>query len=180
MSATDAAGASNVTPATTLWIGGRSREIVALLAHREFIGDWRPSADWRGAGSVAPAAGALDTARVNLTGGSYTIWVLGGGRGNGVSVSVDGTRGRSAGAGTGGRVAGGSPGAAGGGTAPVAPVSVGGDRRRSAPWSAPRYAAVLLSTDSTFTPPAGQVMDVVNSLALLSPDLAEPLAGQSS
>jgi hypothetical protein len=175
VTATDAAGNVNVSPLTTLWIGGQSREEVVALAHREFLGDWRACGDWRGAGSLAPAAGVVDTARVNLTGGAYAVWVLGGGRGNGLSVSIDG-----------GRVGALEPAQQDGwqrvGLARLAAgrhvVTVRSEVvNAEAPWAAPRYAAVLLSTDTTQTPPPGQVMDVVNSLSLLSPSLAEPLRG---
>jgi hypothetical protein len=116
-----------------------------------------------------------DTAAANLTGGTYTVWVLGGGRGSGITVSVDGQR-----VGT---------------VGPTHPdgwhragrVRLEAGRHRvtlvSPPasdqtiWSAPRYAAVILSTDTTFEPPEGEVFDVVNSLVLLSPDVSEPLTG---
>ena len=175
IAARDAAGHLHATPPAWLWIGGRGREVVSLLARRDFVGGWRPSQEWNDAASFAPDAGVEDTAAANLTGGAYTVWVFAGGRGNGLAVNVDGKRV--------GAVDPDRP----DGWQQIGRVRLEAGRRRVtltseavAPgtlWSAPRYAAVILSTDSTFTPPADQVFDVVNALVLLSPDVSEPLRG---
>jgi hypothetical protein len=173
--ARDPAGNVHSTPMTSVWVGGRGREIVSLLARRDFVGAWRPSPEWHAAASSAPQAGLQDTARVNLTGGAYTLWLLAGGRGNGVTVSVDGKRV--------GEIESARP----DGWQRIGRVRLEAGRHRVSltsewvsqyeTWSAPRYGALVLSTDSTFAPPADQVFDVVNSLVLLSPDTREPLTG---
>jgi hypothetical protein len=173
--ARNAAGDIHATPITTLWIGGRGREIVAAQARRDFVGDWRPSPEWGETAASAPAAGAKDTAAVNLTGGTYSLWVLAGGRGNGIAVSVDGK--------PVGSVDPGRP----DGWQQVGRLRLEAGRHRVALtaeavsqrelWSAPRYSAVVLSTDTTFAPPPDQGFDVVNSLVLLAPNTAEPLSG---
>ena len=175
IAAREAAGHLHATSPPWLWIGGRGREVVSLLARRDFVGGWRPSQDWNEAASFAPDAGVEDTAAANLTGGGYTVWVLAGGRGNGIAVSVDGKRV--------GAVDPDRP----DGWQQVGRVRLEAGRRRvtltseavaqSDQWSPPRYAAVILSTDSTFQPPADQVFDVVNALVLLSPDVSQPLRG---
>jgi len=173
--ARDTAGNVHSTPMTSVWVGGRGREIVSLLARRDFVGAWRPSPEWHDAASSAPQAGLQETAPVNLTGGAYTLWLLAGGRGNGLAVSVDGTR------------VGAIESARPDGWQRIGRVRLEAGRHRVSvtsewvsqyeTWSAPRYGALVLSTDSTFAPPADQVFDVVNSLVLLSPDTREPLTG---
>jgi len=175
VTAQNAQGKRTASAPETVAIGGRGRETVSLLARRNFLGACRPSPQWGGAASYAPAVGAADTAPVNLTGGSYTVWVLVAGRGNGFAVSVDGKR--------------------VGSTHPARPdgwQQVGRARLEAgkhrvtltaeaapgtAAWTDPRYAAVVLSTDTSWTPPADQVADVINVLALLSPRLDDPLSG---
>ena len=159
----------------TITVGGRGREIVALLARRNFLGQGRPSPEWGRAASYAPQPGAADTAPVNITGGTYAIWVLAAGRGNGFTVSVDGKR------------AGAIKPMQQDGWQQVGWVRLEAGKHHvtltaeaapgATPWTNPRYGAVVLSTDSTWTPPADQVVDVLNSVALLSPRLDDPLSG---
>ena len=110
-----------------------------------------------------------------MTGGTYTLWALAGGRGNGITVSVDGKRV--------GAVEPDRP----DGWQQVGRLRLEAGRHRvvlkaasvspGETWSVPRYAAMVLSTDTTFTPPADQVFDMVNSLILLAPSVGEPLSG---
>jgi hypothetical protein len=175
VTARDKTGARAATRPQTMVIGGRGREIITLRARQNFIGQWRPSSEWEGEASYAPEAGVQDTAPANLTGGSYAVWVLAGGRGSGLAVSVDGK--------PVGAIEPDRP----DGWQQVGRVRLEAGKHRvtltaqagpsAAVWTEPRYAAVMLSTDTTFTPPADQVLDVVNTLTLLSPRPDRPLTG---
>jgi|GEM_PF-1646937 len=174
--ARDAAGGTAATQVTWLEIGSRSREVIALTGARDFRGQWSQSADWEGAGRVAGADGLRDTADANLTGGRYTVWVLAGGRGKGISVYLKGEK------------IGSIDPQRPDGWQQIGPVRVEAGRYEVAvvsepnpgaePGAAPRYGAIVFSADPTFEPPPGQVFDVYNSLSLLWPAPGETLSGR--
>jgi hypothetical protein len=176
ITATDADGNQSATAVTFLPIGGRSREVVSLLAARDFLGDWSPASDWDGAGRLALSPGLRDSASVNLTGGRYTVWVLAGGRGHSIAVGV------------GDRRVGGIDPLGLDAWQQVGRVSLEAGRHRveltsvalpDAPeGAAPRYAALILSADPTFQPPPGQVLDIYNALSLLAPRAGDTLTGR--
>jgi hypothetical protein len=174
ITARDTEGHRSATMPVSVPIGGRGREVVSLMARRDFVGDWRPFPEWQGAAAGAPTGGAVDVAPVNLTGATYNVWILAGGRGNGIVVSIDGS--------AVGAIDGGLP----DGWQRVGRVRLEAGRHRVAvasqaaaegEWAAPRYAEVLLSADSGLEPPLDQVLDVHNSLVLLAPNLRDPLHG---
>jgi hypothetical protein len=176
VSARDGEGEAVATTSVSLSIGARARETISLLAGREFVGDWSSGSDWEGAGRVAPEAGLRDSAAVHLTGGLYAVWVLAGGRGQGIGVYVDD-----------GRAGGIDPERPDGwqqvgrvrleaGRYHVHVVSEAGPR---APAGAqPRYAEVVLTADTSFRPPVNRMVDVYNSLVLLAPRPEETLSGR--
>ncbi len=173
--AENADGRRTATVPDTLTVGGRGRELIALRARRNFLGGCRPSPEWGAEASYAPAAGVSDTAPANLTGGVYAVWILAAGRGNGLAVSVDGKR------------VGAIDPTQPDGWQEVGHVRLDAGKHRVtvaaeatpgvARWTDPRFATVALSTDSGWTPPADHPLDVINSLALLSPRLDDPLSG---
>jgi hypothetical protein len=162
-------------------VGSWARETASLVATREFTGDWTPDTIASGGGEeVARSAGAdglVDTGAVNLTGGNYAVWALAGGRGKGVGVYVKDTR-----------VGGIDPQAPDGwqmvgrirlevGHYRVQMVSEPGPAGTD-PGSAPRYAAVMLSADPSFKPPAEHLLDAYNSLSVLFPSAEQVLTGR--
>ncbi len=175
VTAENASGRSTATVPDTITIGGRGRELIALRARRNFLGGCRPSPEWGGEGSYAPEPGVSDTAPANLTGGVYGVWILAAGRGNGLAVSVDGNR------------VGAIDPARPDGWQQIGHVRLEAGKHRvtvtaeatpgAGRWTDPRFATVALTTDSGWTPPADHPFDVVNSLALLSPRLEDPLSG---
>lgn len=176
ITARDSENNTTVTIPVYLPIGGRAREVISLIAGRDFVGDWAPAAEWSGLGRQAPSSGLRDSAYLNLTGGIYTVWLLGGGRGQSVEVYIGEER--------------------VGSLDPRSPdgwhqfgrVRLAAGRHQvhllsqpgpSAPdGAAPRYAAVILSADSSFSPPAGRILDVHNTLSLLSPPPDHTLTGR--
>jgi hypothetical protein len=174
VTARDAEGNRAATMPVFVPVGGRGREVVSLMARRDFVGGWRPFPEWQGAAAGAPDGNVVDVAPVNLTGATYNVWILAGGRGNGITVSVDGA------------AAGAIDGDLPDGWQRVGRVRLEAGRHRVAvtsqatadgEWAAPRYAEVILSADSVLEPPPDQVLDVHNSLVLLSPSLQDPLRG---
>ena len=176
ISARDEGGDTSASLRFALTVGATGRETVSLLGTRELAGDWQDGDDWEGAARVAWVTGARDSARVDLTGGTYTVWVLAGGRGRGVSVYVGNQR--------------------VGAVDPKAPdgwqqagrVRLGKGRHQvhvvcesaqGAPdETAARYAGVVLSADPGYRPPADQVVDIYNSVVLLSPRAGDTLTGR--
>ena len=176
ITAADADGNQASTARVSLPIGCRAREAVSLLAMRDFVGDWSRSADWEGAGRMALSDGLVDSAHANLTGGIYTIWILAGGRGQNITLSVDNQDVGSI-----------DPNLPDGwqrigrlrieaGRHHVHLTSAAGPR--ALPGAAPRYAAVILSADPMFQPPTGQVLDIYNSLTLFSPVSGQTLTAR--
>ncbi len=178
ITARDADGRRAVTPPALIVVGSWARETASLVATREFTGDWRPDTIAFGGGRLtarsADADGLVDEGPVNLTGGNYAVWVLGGGRGRGLAVYVKDKR--------------------IGAIDPDAPdgwqlvgrvrLEVGHYRVRivSEPGSAPsaaaaRYAAVVFTADRTFRPPGHYLLDVFNSLSLLYPRPGQTVSG---
>jgi len=173
--ATDKDGNRTATVPMPLPIGGRAREVISLLARRDFVGGWVSSPDWNDQGRLAPGPGSVDYAYVDLVEGTYTVWALAGGRGQEVEVYVKD-----------GKI---------GATDPRLPdgwqrigrVRIEGGRTRihlvsqiqpDAPaGAAPRYAAVIITADSSFSPPAGRVLDIHNAIALLYPSPNQTLSG---
>ncbi|MFB3882414.1 MAG: hypothetical protein ACE149_14195 [Armatimonadota bacterium] len=173
--AADGQGGRTATVPVMLPIGGRAREAVALLARRDFVGQWVPSADWDGAGAMAPGAEGQDTAFVQLAGGTYTVWILAGGRGQGIDVYLKG--------------------ASIGSIDPMLPdgwqrigrarfeegrneIRVVARAEADAPTgAAPRYAAVLVTADSALSPPINRVLDIHNSISLLAPSPTQTISG---
>ena len=175
ISARDTDGNKAATAPGYLLIGSQSRETVTLTAARDFIGEWGAARDSDNQWLAAPVPGLRDTARTGLTGGTYTLWLLGGGRGNSIAVYVGDKQ--------------------IGSIDPKAPdgwqrvgrlrVDAGSHRvhlvseaRPDAPeGSSPRYAGVVLTANQSFTPPACGYLDIYNMLAVLSPAAGETLTG---
>jgi hypothetical protein len=173
--ATDKDGNQTATVPTPLPIGGRAREVISLLARRDFVGDWVSSPDWSDQGRLAPGPGAVDYAYVELVEGTYTVWALAGGRGQGIDIYVKDSK--------------------IGATDPKVPdgwqrigrVRIEGGRTRiqlvsqaqpdGPSGAAPRYAAVIVTADSSFSPPAGRLLDIHNAIALLFPAPGQTLSG---
>jgi hypothetical protein len=173
--AADKQGGRTATVPACLPIGGRGRVAIALLARRDFVGEWVASPDWNGWGSLALEAEAEDHAFVQLAGGTYTVWILAGGRGQGVDVYIESTK--------------------VGSIDPRLPdgwqrigrarIEAGRTEVRlvaraetdAPPGAAPRYAAVIITADSSFSPPVGRLLDVHNSIALLSPSPEQTISG---
>ncbi len=165
---------TTATVPAVLPIGGRAREVVSLLARRDFIGGWTVSADWDGSGSLAPNADARDYAYLDLAAGTYTVWALAGGRGQGIDVYVKDAR------------VGSIDRRLPDGWQRIGRVRVDQGRTRfdlvahrepDAPeGAAPRYAGVIVTADSSFAPPAGRLLDIHNSIALLSPSPNQTLS----
>ncbi len=176
ITARDPGGLALGTPPAFLPVGSRARETVALLSTREFVGDWSPIAEWNGAGRQASASGLRETASANLNEGTYTVWILAGGRGQGIGVYA------------GDRRVGGIDPKQPDGWQHVGRVKLDSGRCKvqvvseevpgGPPGAQPRYAEVILTADTTFQAPSGQLLDVYNSLALLSPRPEEVLTGR--
>lgn len=157
-------------------IGGRSREMISLLARRDFVGDWIAGRGWEGAARIAPLPGRKDVARLDLSGGLYTVWMLAGGRGQIIEVYVGNQRVGSI-----------DPQLPDGwqqigrlrlesGRYEVRIVSV---TNPTAPAGArPQYAEVLFSADASFTPPTNRLVDLYDSIYLLAPAANSTLSGQ--
>ena len=176
ITARDAQGNTTVTIPAYVPVGGRAREVVSLIAGRDFVGGWVPAPEWDGLARQAPSSGLRDSAHLNLTGGIYTVWALAGGRGQGIDVYIGEER--------------------VGGVEPRLPdgwhrlgrVRLDADRHQihlvsqpgpEAPeGAAPRYAALVLSADTSFAPPAGRVLDIHNTLSLLFPPSEHALTGR--
>ncbi len=176
ITARDSLGGETSTAPSFLMIGGRARAVVSLLARRDFYGDWRSAPDWNGAARLAPSPGLRDTAPVHLTGGTYTVWVLAGGRGRSLSIHVRNTK--------------------IGSLDPLRPdgwqrigrVELDAGRHKvhiisepgadAPPGAAPRYASVIFTADSSFAPPANRILDLYNTIALLAPRAEETLRGR--
>jgi hypothetical protein len=173
--ATDKEGNRIATVPTPMPIGGRARDVISLLARRDFVGGWVSSPDWSGAGRSAPEAEGRDYANVDLAAGAYTVWILAGGRGQGIDVYVKDAKIGSI-----------EPRLADGWQR-IGRVHVEGGRTRidlvsrgepDAPAGvAPRYAVVIITADSSFSPPAGRLLDIHNSIALLSPAPNQTISG---
>jgi len=176
ITARDGEGREAATVPEYLPIGSRARESVALTTARDFAGEWLPSADWNGAGRVAPQPGLRDSADANLSGGVYLIWVLAAGRGQGIGVYVGDRRV--------GRTEPDRP----DGWQQVGRIRLDAARHhlhliseaapRAPAGASPRHGGVILSSDPTFQPPADRPLDIYNSLALLSPRAGDTLTGR--
>jgi len=176
ITARDQAGAVAATAPEFLPVGSRARETVSLSSMREFVGNWSASGEWHGLGRLAAAEGLRDTAPANLTGGQYTVWILGGGRGQAIGVYVGDKR-----------VGGVDPDRPDG-WQQVGRIRLDSGRQlvrvvaetnpRGPADAAPRYAEVILTADSTFRPPGDQVLDIYNSLSLLSPRPGDTISGR--
>jgi len=174
--ARDAGGNVSETAPIYLPIGAYGREVVSLLACRHFLGEWIPAPEWEGCGRLAPEPGLRDSAHINLRGGTYTVWVLAGGRGQSIDVLV-----RDQKVGT-------VDPAAPDGWQRVGRVRLDSGRhevqllsraRPDAPAGAsPRYAGVIFAADSSFDPPANRTVDIYDSIALLFPPADHTLSGQ--
>jgi hypothetical protein len=172
----DSEGGEAATVPEFLPIGARGRESVSLIATRDFLGEWLPCGDWSGAGRMSGRVGARDSADANLTGGTYTIWILAGGRGQGIGLYVGDQR------------VGGIDPDRPDGWQQVGRVRLEAGRhhlhlvlepaRRGPVEGMPRYAAVIVTADPTFRPPADRVLDIYNSLVLLSPRDGDTLTGR--
>jgi hypothetical protein len=173
--ATDKEGDRSVTVPAPLPIGGRGREVIALLARRDFVGGWASSPDWDDQARLAPGSGAVDYAYVELAEGTYTVWILAGGRGQGIDVYVKDSK------------IGSIDPRLPDGWQRLGRVRIEAGRTRiqlvaqtepEAPTgAAPRYAAVIITADSSFSPPAGRVLDIHNAIALLFPAPEQTLSG---
>ena len=174
--ARDAKGNVSETAPIYLPIGAYGREVVSLLACRHFLGEWTAAPEWEGCGRLAPESGLRDSAHIPLHGGTYTVWVLAGGRGQSIDVFV---RDKKLGA---------VDPAAPDGWHRVGRVRLDSGRHqvqlvsRAAPnapaGASPRYAGVIFAADSSFHPPANRPVDIYNSIALLFPPADHVLSGR--
>lgn len=176
IAARDSQGDVAVSSPSFLPVGGRARHVVPVLARREFFGDWVSAHDWNGAARLAPAPGARDSAAVNLPEATYTVWLLGGGRGHSITCYV------------GDKKIGSLDPRAPDGWYQLGRIRLEASRHHvslvselgpdAPPDAAPRYASVIFSSDPTFVPPPGQVFDVHNHLVLLAPRAGDILRGR--
>jgi hypothetical protein len=123
-----------------------------------------------------PPPGLRDSAYVNLSGGLYTIWLLGGGRGQTIALSVDN------------KEVGALDPLRPDGWHEIARLRLEDGRHQvhlvskpapdAPPGAAPRYSEVIFSADPTFRPPADQVLDIYNSILLLFPPAGHTLTGR--
>ena len=174
--ASDAEGSTAETVPIYLPIGAYGREVVSLLACRDFLGDWVAAPEWEECGRLAPEPGRRDSAHIHLRGGTYTVWVLAGGRGQAIDVLVRDEK------------VGGVDPARPDGWQPVGRVRLDAGRHEvqlvsraqsQAPAGAsPRYAGVIFAADSSFTPPANRIADIYDSIALLFPPADHTLSGR--
>jgi hypothetical protein len=175
LTATDKAGKRAATPLSWLPVGTRPRETVSLVTTRDLTGDWSDASDWLGATRAAFADGLVDSGSANLTGGTYAVWVLGGGRGKGIGVYVGDQRVGSVGADLPDR------------WQSVGRVRLEAGRHRVSVVSepaaggpelaAPRYACVVLTADPSYLPPGEEAVDYYNCLTCLSPLPGDTLTG---
>ena len=176
ITARDTQGNTVETVPAYLPIGGRSREVISLLARRDFVGDWASGPGWEGAARMAPSPGRRDSARLDLSGGLYTVWALVGGRGQLIEVYVGNQK-----------VGVADPSLPDGwqqvgrlrlesGRYEVQVVSAA--QPGAATGAAPHYAAVIFSADSTFEPPVTRLVDLYDSIYLLAPTPDSTLTGQ--
>jgi len=180
VTARDTQGNQAMTPPALITVGSWARETAALVATREFSGDWTPDTlTIAGREKLARSAaedGLVDTGPVNLTGGNYAVWLLAGGRGRGIGVYVKEKR-----------IGGIDPQAPDGwqmvgrvhldaGHYHVQIISEPGPQ--SSTGASARYAALVLSADPGFKPPAEHLLDAYNSLALLFPPADQVLSGR--
>jgi hypothetical protein len=180
LTATDEAGNRTATPRSWLPIGTRARETVSLVTTRDFAGAWSAAPDWTGATRAAFADALEDSAFANLTGGTYAVWVLGGGRGKSIRLNVGQEL-------TPARPVGTINPDLPDGWQCVGRVRLDAGRYRvslvsepgpgDASLAAPRYAAVVLTADSAYRPPGDQVVDIFNYLTCLSPLPNDILSG---
>jgi len=174
--ARDSEGNVSETAPIYLPIGAYGREVVSLLACRHFLGEWLLAPEWEGCGRLAPEPGLRDFAHINLRGGTYTVWVLAGGRGQSMDVLVSDEN------------VGAIDPAAPDGWQRVGRVRLNSGRHEvqlvsraqpDAPEGAPpRYAGVIFAADSTFDPPANRTVDIYDSIALLFPPADHTLSGR--
>jgi hypothetical protein len=176
ITARDSQGNVAVSSPSFLPIGGRARHVVPALARREFSGDWVSAHDWNGAARLAPSPGARDSAAVNLPEATYTVWILGGGRGHTITCYVGDKR------------IGSLDPRAPDGWHQLGRIRLEASRHHvtlvselgpdAPPDAAPRYASLIFSSDTTFVPPPGQVLDLHNHLVLLAPRAGDVLRGR--
>jgi hypothetical protein len=176
VSASTADGKKSVTAPEQLTIGSWPREVVSLLGRRDFLGEWLADPGWGDAARRAPQPDLQDVAHVNVRGGSYTVWILAGPRGQGMDIYI---RDEKAGSVDPGRPD---------GWQRVGRVSLNTGRHEvrvtsreepdAPPGASPRYAAVVLAASSGFVPPVNRVLDVYDAISLLFPPADHTLSGR--
>ncbi|MBN1459892.1 MAG: hypothetical protein JXA57_10155, partial [Armatimonadetes bacterium] len=174
--ATDTEGRRTVSQPSFALIGGRGREIVALVTTRDFIGEWRFGRGWAGTARYATHPGAQDLAHVNVTGGTYSVWVLAAGRGQPFEVRIRD------------RVVGSIDPDRPDGWQRIGRVRLDAGRHRvqvvaqssqgSFDGVSPGYSGIVLSEDPSFEPPENRVFDTYYALSLSRPTPGQTLSGQ--
>lgn len=160
VSATDGKQNPSASRPRCFHIGVVAQEAISLLALRDFEGPWQLGAEWDGS-RWSSAKDAVDTAKINIMGGAYRVWVLAAPRGGSVRAAVDG---KTVGA-TDGKARDGWQSV---GTIDLAPgahvvtLTATDDARTG-------YAQVVLTRDRSWTPPQGLVRDLYNSVTIISP-----------
>jgi len=89
--AEDGEGQRSASRMTHTWVGTFPGETISLLAGREVNGFWRPTLSAWGPARISDRPGAKDWAQMEVSGGTYEVWALVGGRGRQVALWVDGS-----------------------------------------------------------------------------------------
>jgi hypothetical protein len=182
ITATDEKGGIAASPLHHLQVGTMVRDTFFFLPGRDVFGGWEDSEEWEGRGMLAAAEGATDRGELDLPEGSYHVWLLARPRGGRIRLLLDDV------------VLGEADPRLPDGWQKIGRVMVPRPPRREetkrysllvvsgesagAPAGAsPGYGEVILTADPLFRPPANAVLDMVDSLRLLSPREGERVSG---
>jgi hypothetical protein len=162
--ATNNAGAKATSRVMHTWIGSLPGETISISANQELQGEWQPAQAGWGTARRADRENLRDAAPVQLSGGSYDIWILAGGRGRETGIWIDNSH-----------------------FAQIDPNLPDGwqhlGRLRLSPGehnfalvsglgakgSAACYSQLLATTIGSFRPPAQGMLQIANSMSLAQP-----------
>jgi hypothetical protein len=152
----------------SFYVGIAPKETVSLLPERDCEGEWQLGSEWDGS-RWSPRKGAVDHASINITSGSYRVWVLAAPRGAGIEVAIDG------------RTVGATQADARDGWQSLGTVDLERGRRQVTLTSTGDarcgYAQVLVTQDRATTPPPDMVRDLFNSITVISPRPGDKVEG---